>query len=178
VETNELFESNSDVILTRQTCGHRSSRVAGSKRRALAFYFSVRIWYTFFKSKSRGMSDLGVCMTSVLAKRMRLRSAEFRRIPRPNMFLNRGGVYWDSLLETEGKLQQSCLKVPQAEHNRCDRKDNPWAFVFDFRTDSNLRPESTIPMHPHPHRSVDRYFSISVPKWPLIFWIPGRYVSW
>jgi len=37
------FRSNSNMILTRQTCGHRSSRVAGSKHRALAFYFSVRI---------------------------------------------------------------------------------------------------------------------------------------
>ena len=39
--------SNSNVILTRQTCGHHSSRVAGSKCRALAFYFSVRVWYVF-----------------------------------------------------------------------------------------------------------------------------------
>ena len=39
VETNEVDRSNSNVILTRQTCGHRSSRVVGSKRRALVFYF-------------------------------------------------------------------------------------------------------------------------------------------
>jgi len=53
VETNQLFGSTLNVIhhLTRQTCGHRSSRVAGSKRRALAFYFSVRIWYMFLISK-------------------------------------------------------------------------------------------------------------------------------
>jgi len=38
--------SNSNVILTRQTCGHSSSKVAGSKRRALVFYFCVQIWYT------------------------------------------------------------------------------------------------------------------------------------
>jgi len=47
VETNQLFGSNPNVILTRQTCGHRSSRVAGSKRRALAFHYTVRIWYMF-----------------------------------------------------------------------------------------------------------------------------------
>ena len=40
VETNQLISRTSNVILTGQTCGHCSSRVAGSKRRALAFYFS------------------------------------------------------------------------------------------------------------------------------------------
>jgi len=40
VETNEVFRSNSNVILTQQTCGHGSSRVAERKRRALAFIFS------------------------------------------------------------------------------------------------------------------------------------------
>jgi len=39
VVTNGLVCSNSNVILMRQTCGQHSSRVAGSKRRALAFYF-------------------------------------------------------------------------------------------------------------------------------------------
>ena len=111
VETNQLFGSTLNVILnvrfaasrwqtwrsrwplnvilTRQTCGHRSSRVAGSKRQALAFYFSVRTWYMFFISKCEWKLDLGVCMTSVLAKRMRLHSADFWRILRPNTFLNR-----------------------------------------------------------------------------------------
>jgi len=89
VETNQLFGSNSNVILTQQTCGLRSSRVAESTRRALAFYFSLRIWYMFLILKCRGRSDLGVCMTSVLAKRMWLRSADFWQILRPNTFLNR-----------------------------------------------------------------------------------------
>jgi len=87
VETNQLFGSNSNVILTRKTCGHRSRRAAGSKRRALAFYFeknSIRIWYMFLISKYREGSDLGLCMTLVLAKRMLLRSAYFQRILRPN----------------------------------------------------------------------------------------------
>jgi len=64
METNQLFSSDSNKILTRQTCGHRSSRVAGSKRRSLAFYYSVWIWYMFSKSEYRGKSDLVVCMTS------------------------------------------------------------------------------------------------------------------
>jgi len=98
VETNQLIDSNSNVILTRQTCGHCSSRVAGSKHRALAFRFSVRIWYMFWISKCRGEWDLGVCMTSVLAKRMRLRSADFQRILRPNTFLNRNSALCGRIL--------------------------------------------------------------------------------
>ena len=90
METNQLVRSNSNVILTRQTCGQRSSRVAGSKRTPSAsIHFSVRIWYVFIIPKGRGQSDLGLCMTSVFAKRMQLHSADFRRILRPNTFLNR-----------------------------------------------------------------------------------------
>ena len=40
--------------------------------------FSVKMCYVFFKSKCRGKSDLGLCMSLVVAKRMRLRSANFR----------------------------------------------------------------------------------------------------
>ena len=39
-------------------------------------------------SKCRRKSDLGLRMTSVLGERMQLRSADFRRIQRPNLFLN------------------------------------------------------------------------------------------
>ena len=48
----------------------------GGKRRALAFYFFVRIWYMLI-SKCRGEWDLGLCMTSGLANRILLRSADF-----------------------------------------------------------------------------------------------------
>ena len=78
VETNEVVRSNSNVILTRQTYGYHSNRVAGSKSRALAFCFSIRIWYMFLISIFQGMSDLGVRMTSVLAKRMPPHGADFR----------------------------------------------------------------------------------------------------
>jgi len=40
VETKQIVRSNSNVILTRQTCGQHSGMAAGGKRRALAFYFS------------------------------------------------------------------------------------------------------------------------------------------
>jgi len=86
VETKQIVNSNSNVILTQQTCGQRSGMAAGGKRRALAFYFSGRIFYMFLMSKYTGESDLGLCMTSVLAKRIPLCSADFRRILRPNTF--------------------------------------------------------------------------------------------
>ena len=86
VETNEVVRTSSNMMLTRQTCGHCLRRAVGSKRRALAFYFSVRIRCMFLISTCEGKSDLGVCMTSVLAKRIQLHSADFRRILLPNTF--------------------------------------------------------------------------------------------
>jgi len=77
VETKQIVSSNSNVQLTRQTCGQRSGMAAASKRWVLAFCFSVKICYTFLILKYRGESDLGRCMSSVLAKRMPLHSADF-----------------------------------------------------------------------------------------------------
>ena len=53
VETKRFVGSFVNVILTRQTCGLRSSRAAESKRRALGNYFSKRICYMFPISKCR-----------------------------------------------------------------------------------------------------------------------------
>ena len=74
VETNQLFCSNSNVILTRKAYGHRSSIVEGSKRLALAFQFSVRIWYMFLILKmqrivgSRSVNDFGTCKENTAAQ--------------------------------------------------------------------------------------------------------------
>jgi len=73
-----LFSSNSNVIWTRRTCCQRSSMVAGTKRRALAVDFSVRICYMSLISNCRGESNLGLCNSLKLAKRMRLCSADFQ----------------------------------------------------------------------------------------------------
>ena len=65
------------LYLEGSLCGgitKKKGGVAGSKRRALAFYLSVRIWYVNLNIKCRRESDLGLCMSSVVAKRMRLRS--------------------------------------------------------------------------------------------------------
>jgi len=91
VEMKELVSSNSNVISTRQTCGQHSGMAAGSKRR-------VRICYMLLILKCREESGLGLCMTSVLAKRMPLRSADFRRILRPNAFKNRKSALRSGIL--------------------------------------------------------------------------------
>jgi len=71
VEMKQIVSSNSNVISTR-----RSGMAAGSKRRAPAFYFSVLIYYMFLISKCKEELDQGLFMTSVLAKRMSLPSAD------------------------------------------------------------------------------------------------------
>ena len=106
VETNQFCGSNSNLILTRQTCSHRLGRVVGSKRWSLAVYFSVRIWYVFLISKYREELDLGPCMSLVRAKRMRLRSADFQRILRPNTFLNRKSALRSRILFARTQLMQ------------------------------------------------------------------------
>jgi len=67
METKRFVGSFVNVILTRQTCGQRSSGAAESKRRAIGNYFSERICYMLLISKCRGDRDLGLCTTSVLA---------------------------------------------------------------------------------------------------------------
>jgi len=88
-ETREFVGSNANVILTRHTCGQRSSRAAGSKHRALGNYFSMRICYKFPISQCRGEPDLGLCTTSVLAKKMLLRIRKSWQVLRSNTFSNR-----------------------------------------------------------------------------------------
>jgi len=53
VETKRFVCSFVNVILTRQTCGQRSSRGAESKRQALKNDFSEQICYMFLMSKCR-----------------------------------------------------------------------------------------------------------------------------
>jgi len=86
VKTKRFVGSTINVLLTQHTCGQRSSMSARSKRWALVFYFAVWIWYMFPISNCRGESNLYLCTTSGLAKRMLLHIGEFRRILRPYMF--------------------------------------------------------------------------------------------
>ena len=78
VGTKKIASSNSHVILMRQTCGQCSGIAVASKCRALEFYFSVRICYKIQILKCRRESDLGLRMTSGLAKKIPLRSADLQ----------------------------------------------------------------------------------------------------
>jgi len=79
METKRFVGSTVHVILTRQTCGQRSSRAAESKRRSLGNYFSERNCYMFLISKCRRDWDLGLCTTSGLAFGEPQRSGDFRK---------------------------------------------------------------------------------------------------
>jgi len=79
VETKRFVASNVNDIVIRYTCRQHTKRVAGSKYQALALYLSIRICYMRSCSEDQNLEvSLGLCTTSGLAKRMQLRSAEFR----------------------------------------------------------------------------------------------------
>ena len=80
VETKRFVGSFVNVILTRQTCGQRSSRAAESKRRALGNYFSERNCYIFLMSKCKIDWDLSLCIFCVLAFGEMLRNGDLRKI--------------------------------------------------------------------------------------------------
>jgi len=69
VEMKRFFGSTVNVMLTRQTCGQRSSRAAGGKRRVLAFCISYEFGTCSENQKCRGDWDLGLCTTSGFAKK-------------------------------------------------------------------------------------------------------------
>jgi len=78
METKRFVGSSIYVLLTRQTCGQRSSRAAESKRWALENYFSEQICYMFLISKCKADWELGRCTFWVFVKRKPLRNAKFR----------------------------------------------------------------------------------------------------
>jgi len=80
-ENQTFVGSFVNMILTRQTCGQRSSRAAESKRRALGINFSERICYMFLVSKCRGDQNLGLCTTSGLAFGEPRRCGDFQENP-------------------------------------------------------------------------------------------------
>jgi len=73
---NFLFSSNSNVILTLQTCGQRSS-MFGKQTPSARILVSKRMHYMFLISKCRE-SNLYLCTILILAKRMPLRGGNFR----------------------------------------------------------------------------------------------------
>jgi len=104
VETKRFDGSLVNVILTRQTCGQRSSRAAQSKRRALGNRFCEWICCVILISKCRGDWDR-VCTFWVLAKRESLRNAKFR------FFLRAKHVFFRKSPLRSGSLFASTQKV-------------------------------------------------------------------
>jgi len=89
VETKPFVCSFVHVILTRQTCGQRSSKTAESKRRELGNHFVEQIYYMFLIPKCRGYWDLGLCTTSVLVFGKPQRNGKIRFFLRRNTFFSR-----------------------------------------------------------------------------------------
>jgi len=86
VETKRFVSSTVNVILTRQACGQRSSRTAGSKHQAVGNHFFERFCYVFLISKCRADWDLGLCTTSGLAFGEPQRNGKIRFFLRQNTF--------------------------------------------------------------------------------------------
>jgi len=116
LETKHFVGSFVNVILTRQTCGQRSSRAAESKRRALGNYFPERICYIIQISKFRGDRHLGLCTTSGLAfgEPMRMATSEEKKcfdagkigfFAHTSLFIFR----WATLRKTAGMWSEASL---------------------------------------------------------------------
>ena len=120
--------STVNVILSRQTCGQRSSKAAQSKRRALGNYFSKRICCMFFIiSKCSGDWDLGLCTTSGLAFGQPQRSVKIRFFLRRNTFFSR-------------KLPLRCGS-PNASPEVVHRPRSQSPLHFDIRNIQQIRSE-------------------------------------
>ena len=89
METKLFVCSFVHVILTRQTCGQRSSRAAETKHRALGNFFSEQICYMFLISKCSVDQDLGLCTISVLAFGEPQYNGKIRLFLRQNTFFFR-----------------------------------------------------------------------------------------
>ena len=134
METKRFVGSSINVILTRQTCGQRSSRAAESKHRAPGNYFSERICYKFLISKCRGDWDLGLCTTLVLAEREPLRSGDFDRLPRQKTCFDAGKIRFCH-----------CAAVPQTQ-----KSDFAIVQRFSKRTQPHLNTENPRSFEKYP----------------------------
>jgi len=84
-------EKNQLVAIQMSSWRGKPAAIARAEKQtpSASILFFRTNWCVFIISKCREESDLGMSITSVLAKRMRLRSAGFQRVLRPNTFLNR-----------------------------------------------------------------------------------------
>ena len=118
--------------LLEQGCGKHAP--------SASIYFSLRIWYIFWILICRRKVDLGVCVTSVLAKRMRLRNADFRRILQPNTFLNQKSALCRNIRLTckRGSVGQSeGLSIPRSSVRFRLKPDTSHSHEFELHRPSN-----------------------------------------
>jgi len=110
----------------------------------------------FLKSKCRGKSDLGVCMTSVLAKGMQPRSANFRRILQPNTLL-----HWKSALRS--RILFASTKVMHTH------LDPTFLYILILRTYTKFVWKNKMlalgACFPQPCSSDGRRFAVSRSRW-------------
>ena len=125
VETHRFVGSFVNVILSRQTCGQRSSKTAESKRRAPGNYFFERICYMFLEAKCRGDWDLSLCTTSGLV------FGEPRRNGKIRFFLRRNTFFSGKSPLRRGSPNTS----PEVVH----RPRSQCSLHFDFRNIQQIR---------------------------------------
>ena len=143
VETQRFVSSFVHVILTRQTCGQRSSRAAESKRRALGNYFSERICYMFPILKCKGDQDLGLCTSSGLAFGEPRRSSDFRNKKRV------------STQEKSDCVKKSILSSDFVK-NKIKKHPHPWDTHYQFSTKTLLSNPKHGYIHAHIHKSTNQ----------------------
>jgi len=106
--------------------------------------------YNFLILKCRGKSDLGLCMTLVLAKRMRLRSADFKQILRSNTFLNQKSALCVRILFTSTEV----MNRPRSDFSTIDIVN-----TYQFRTEKKMLALGVC--FPQPCSSAGRRFASS-----------------
>ena len=88
---------------------------------------------------------------------------------------------WDSLLETAREAPTILPKCAVSWAPWMWQKRHSLGVCIWFQDWAHLSPESPFPMLPHPHRSQNNYFSISVqfffPRGPSFFW-SARIAKW
>jgi len=151
VETKRFVGSFVNVILTRQTCGQRSSRAAESKRRAIENYFPERICYMFQISKCRGDRDLGLSTTSGLAFGEPQRN-EIPIFPASKHVFFPGSRHCVAVLQTQ---------VPKL----CTDLDLSLLYILIYGTQGKFARKNNFPAlgvcFPEPCSSAGRMFAVS-----------------
>jgi len=157
VETKPFVGSFIHVIMTRQTCGQRSSRAAESKRRAIGNYFPDRFCYMFLISKCRGDRVLFLFSSSLLSFGKPQRNGKIRFFLRQNTFFP-GFCHCAAILQTQAPKLCTNLGLGLlyililGTNSKFDRENYRSAFAFR----SSARAQATgLPHQDHVYKTTD-----------------------